>query len=270
MAAPEAFADGSQVLVLASRYTGDAPLAVASLASGTVTVLGDGDAPAGDPQSPGAFVAVPGPPAILATPSDSGLTADSRVELRQPGRPPAVLATSAALETDLGASPAGPVALVPLPDPSGDKIAVVIRPVSPKARGGIVVLNRAGQKIADSGLMNAGIPGTPAWSADGQSLAWLGLTLHARPGGQAAEQATPVIWHLGSAPQVISGHAAQALTTTASQCVWSPAGTAVACSFATPASKNLWAVTRVTARAMTTVPAPGMPLAWLPAGGSRS
>lgn len=53
---------------------------------------------------------------------------DSRVELRDAGRRPVVLATDAALNRDLGLSRGLPVGPMPSPDPVGSEVAVEVWP----------------------------------------------------------------------------------------------------------------------------------------------
>ncbi len=276
---PDSFADHDHDLVMledygavhaeTSSYSVQNPVWAASLSSGIQDSLGNADAVAGDPQAPGAFVSSAGSPVASGTPVQ--VTPDADVELRDAGHPPVVLATAAAINSDLGVVDQA-VQLVPVPDGAGDKIAVVVRPVSGSGLGGIVVLDRAGQMLAATPPGPTFVPGLPAWSPDGKSLAYVAF------GQGGGLEASLFIWHVGSQPRFIAipkGASPQAkaaggrVLVVPSWCIWSPDGKSVLCSTDPQAGQRSWAVTTITAREMTALPGPGFPVAWLPGGVGR-
>ena len=117
------------------------PISVVPLATGRAVSLGAGDQVAGDPQAPGAFVSVAAPAAPSASIQGG---ADAQIVLRDAGRPPVLLATAAALNSDLGYARSLPASLDPVPSPSGSEVAVAVRPEGASVTG-IVILNRTGQ-----------------------------------------------------------------------------------------------------------------------------
>lgn len=275
---PDSFADHDKDLIMLlnygegngeSTYSVQTPVWTATLSSGVQASLGNADAAAGDPQTAGAFVSDAGSP--VASASTSQISPDTDVELRVANQPPAVLATAAAINSDLGIVDQ-PVQLVPVPDPAGDKVAIVVRPVSGSPLGGIVVLTRTGRMLAATPPGATYIAGQPAWSPDGRSLAYANLANAGFTGGNEL-----FIWHMGGQPRPIAIPKAAASQGTApgggetlavpDWCVWSPGGTSVLCSDASQGSQGTWVVASTTARRMTAVHSPGFPVAWLPAGG---
>lgn len=258
-AQPDSFAYHDRDVVMlgnnggGSSYSVQNPITVFSLGTGSSTPLGIGDAVAGDPLAAGVFASVAAPPTASATVTQ--VTPDSRVELRDAGRPALVLATAGALNRDLGQGRNGPVQLIPYPDPSGDKIAVVVRSASHSQEGGgIVVLNRAGRVLATRATP-FGVPGIPAWSPSGASLAYAstGST------GNAL-----FIWTVGQpgAPRAVpSGDS------TYVWCVWSPDGRSILCDATANAGPQGWAVGTTSGGALTMVGGLGQPVAWLPGRG---
>jgi hypothetical protein len=219
-------------------------ITVNSLASGRSVQLGVGRFAAGDPRSVGAFVPVAGVPRPSAT--GNQLIPDIRLELREAGHPPVVLATAAKLNHDLGASRRREVALTPFPSPSGSQVAVEVETVTGSPLAEIIVLSRAG-KVLDTPAP-PGPPVSLAWSPAGTSLAFLSS-------GTSGPGLT--IWAIGG----------QSITTpfpfTGARydtCVWSPDGASVLCS--DPAGRH-WAVAHAAGGQMTAVPGRGVPIAWV-------
>ncbi len=259
-AAPDSFADHDRDLVMLLNYGGSSysvqnPVTVFSLDTGSSRSLGISDAAAGDPMAAGAFVSVAAPPRASVTATQ--VSPDSRVELRDAGQPALMLATAGSLNRDLGQGRNDPVQLIPYPDPSGDKIAVVVVSASDsQAGGGIVVLNRAGRVLATVATP-FGVPGIPAWAPSGASLAYAstGST------GNAL-----FIWTVGrpGAPRAIpSGDS------TYVWCVWSPDGRSILCDAGAETGPQGWAVGTTSGAAMTMVGGAGRPVAWLPGRGGK-
>jgi hypothetical protein len=198
------FADHDRSIVLQRlTYTlpvAKAPTSVQSVSTGRVTSLGIADTAAGDPQAPGAFV----PVAWHGLPLHDGVTPDVRLELRDVGSRPRVLAAAASLSHALGISSKVPVTLRAFPNPQGTMVA------------GVVVLSRLGKLL---GAESAGSPAIPAiaWNRPGTTLAFIGR-------GAAGAELTE--WDIGAQsstsvlPFGISGLAS---------CLWSPDGAAVLC-----------------------------------------
>jgi WD40-like Beta Propeller Repeat len=258
---PDSFAGHDRDVVMLLDYGNSSsstqnPVSVYSLGTGSSRPLGVADSVAGDPLAAGAFVSVAVPPEASATVAPFG--PDARVELRDAGRPAVVLATAASLNRHLGQSPDQPVQLIPYPDPAGDKIAVVVQPVSGSEDGaGIVVLDRAGRVIATAATP-FGVQGLPAWSPSGASLAYAS-TGNSGPalfiwtvGGRAAIRSFP------SGGEVYG------------QCVWSPDGRSILCLASAgpgqPGSPG-WAVLSTSTGVIATERGNGRPIAWLPGRG---
>jgi WD40-like Beta Propeller Repeat len=261
---PDSFADHDRDVVMLLDY-GDSssstenPVTVYSLGTGSSRSLGVADSVAGDPQAAGAFVSVAAPPQASATVTP--VIPDSRVELRDAARPAVVLATAGSIDRDLGQSPDQSVQLIPYPDPSGDKVAVVVQPVSGSEDGaGIVVLNRTGRVVATAATP-FGIDGLPAWSPSGASLAYAST-------GNAGRAL--FIWTVG-------GHdATRSFASDGdiySLCVWSPDGRSILCTATAapdaggPAGPAGWAVLSTSTGVIATVRGAGQPIAWLPGRG---
>jgi len=152
---------------LSNEQAGQPVAAVQSVHSGSTVSLGSADYAAGDPQQPGAFVAVPS----SAPPSQSDVQPDGTLDLKDVGQHPRVLATAAALKRAVHITAATPVTLVPTVNPQGTKVAVQIQSIYGKGAGGIVVLSRTGQVLGTE--LTSGSP-TITWSGAGNTLAWVG------------------------------------------------------------------------------------------------
>jgi len=170
---PGPFADHARALVMLKDYgtltSSDSPVSVVSMATGRQVPLGSGDHVAGDPQAPGAFVAVPAPAAASAASAQG--SPDSRVELRDAGRAPVVLATAGSLNRALGQPADTAVSLAAYPDPSGTKVAVTIRPASGGTAAEVVVLTRGRRVLSSVRALLATkdwSPALPIWLFDTQ------------------------------------------------------------------------------------------------------
>lgn len=268
-ALPGPFADHDQDLILILNQSGVVAQNLAwafSVASGSAVRLGTVDQAAGDPQTVGAFVSVFGAPVASATPTAA--IPDSGVQLNEAGQRPVVLATAAAINSDLGVVN-DPVQLVPLPDPAGDKVAVVVRPVGGKGFGGIVVLNRTGQMLGTTGPLQGAGAGLPSWSPSGSSLAYLRLGGVIGSGGRVSTVPVLYIWAIGRQPVPAqypgnpSVAAGPGHVLTGGSCTWSPGGTAVLC-VTSASGRDEWAVMSTSSRSVKLFPGPGVPIAWLP------
>jgi hypothetical protein len=266
------FADHDQDTILLQDY-GDPtssvqnPVSVASFTTGNAVSLGDADQAAGDPQTAGAFVSVAAPP--VASTTATQVNPDSEIELRVAGQPSVVVATAAAINSDLGVVNE-PIALLPFPDPAGDKILVTVQPASQGAFGGLVLLNRSGQPLgATAPSQTGGFIGEPGWSPSGRAVAYVDYGAVVESSGQVTTGTRLVIWPAGGQPTRISfGNSSSQGPSGGGRCVWSPGGSAVLCSSAEQTGPE-WVVAKPGARSVTVVPGPGQPVAWLPGEASR-
>ncbi|HEY7144712.1 MAG TPA: hypothetical protein VH637_10715 [Streptosporangiaceae bacterium] len=232
-----------------------------SLATGRPVTLGIGHNAAGDPQAPGVFATVIAP--VRATSATSNVIADSRIELRDLGHPVRLLASTADLERDLHLSPRGGAALTPYPSPSGDAVAVTVRPRFGSSTAGVVILSRSGRVLGtipvaagpaaavSTGPFTPPAGGGVAWSPSGQALAFPapgrsgpGLSVWTR-NGRLRKQAFP-----------------KATAAEYKSCLWSPDGQSIIC--ASGGIGQQWVVATMAAHVMTPVHGPGVPVAWLP------
>jgi hypothetical protein len=247
---PDPFADQDRALIMLQDYgtvTGSSsPASVVSLATGRPVPLGAGEHVAGDPRSAGAFVSVPAPSKPSATSAQLG--PDSRIELRDAGRPPVLLATAATLNRALGKPPGTAASLAGFPSPSGSEVAVTVRPAA-GGTAGVVVMARGGQVLA-SIRARLGGQSVPVWSPSGRSLAYLGTSATGGPQLNIWSAGGPAV--TGKLPYVAGVYSA---------CVWSPGGTAVLCP-GTGGSR--WAVARARDGHAVAVQGTGLPVAWLP------
>jgi len=232
----------------------DDPVSVLSLSTGRSVRLGRGDNIAGDPLRAGAFVSAPAPIHPSAQPNRS--LPDSRVELRDIGRPAIVLATAAQLNSELRLPGNAQVALFPCPDPTGGKVAIMVEPTTSDVPGGVVVMTRTGhvvQTISGTRRMSP-----LSWSRSGQSLAF------ATSGAQSAVH----LWNAVAGTRSLNLPGGQYGT-----CVWSPDAAWILCpaggvgSSGTNGAGAGWYLASAAGSAVVQTAGHGSPVAWL--GGSR-
>ena len=247
---PFADHDGEIVVLLSPDFNTDSDFVVSevALATGHSVKLGIAHQVAGDPQGRGVFVSVAGP--VVATTSATDVVPDSRVELREAGRPRKVLATATMINRALGQPARVPVELTPYPNPAGTQIAVTVQPQSDGSTSGVVILNRAG-RVLGTVATPKGPTGSDAvsWSPAGTSLAFTsagpnGATLRIWGSGQLRTQPFPA----GGTPNF---------------CLWSPDETALLCTSGQHNGQR-WLFASPSGGAMTKVTGSGLPVAWLP------
>ena len=228
-------------------------VAVVNAQSRVATALGTGSDAAGDPKAPGAIVAVASPPQAIVNVKNPA-TPDDELDLRDAGQPVENLGSAASLASDVGLDRSTPVALYPVPNPSGALVAVeVVDLLEPRgSNAGLVVLDRKGAAVAieTPGLGPAGGP-LPAWSPDGTTLAYPSEG----PGGPVIE-----VWAVGGtlASRPISAAAD-------GECLWSPSGQAILCDSAQTVAGQVqqnWNLADAGSEASADVLGPGFPIAW--------
>ncbi|HEY3811193.1 MAG TPA: hypothetical protein VGL49_07145 [Acidimicrobiales bacterium] len=257
---PDTFADGDQALVLVKSseqplHTG--AISTLTLADQHTVSLGVADEAAGDPAAVGVFVSVPALRTSFRAADGAfvGLP-DSRVELRDQGQRPLVLATAGQLNADLGQDPGRPVHLSVFPDPDGDTVAVVLNPpAGGESNVGVVLLDRRGQLLAvirpSSGPTEYS---WPSWSPDGRALAYP---------SHGVRGSALVVWTEGghvlarTAPDNGAGFG---------YCVWAPDGSAFVCPTFESAQAR-WDLGATRGGPLSSVAAPGNPIVWLPGAG---
>lgn len=233
-----------------------APITVTTIDAGRVVALGTGIEAAGDPQALGAFVSVaaPGIPPATSEPSQ-GEAADSRVERRDAGQPPVLLGTASSLEKALGARDIQPVSLEPVPDATGDLIAIAVSPTSGSGQAGLVVVDRAGHvRAVLPPASGVGADSGVVWSPDGTALAF-GVAL---PSGQGAGVGVWTVGHRFSSRVDPNPAASPA------GCQWSPDGAPILCDVLLPGDQVGLVEAGAAGGPLTDLAAPGQVLAWLP------
>lgn len=262
--APDAFADHDRALVwlagpasLTGTYAGttSSPVFVSDLATGRQVALGIGDQAAGDPAAPGAFVSVAAPVQPTSGVPSVRLQPDARLDLRDAGRRPVRLVTAREVNKMLGQLVSEQITLIPFPDPSGDKVAVVAYAPSGGQTGAIVVVDRAGRHLGSIPAVSGPLLYQAlAWSPDGKSLAF------ATVGTSGRELA---VWTIGgqilATPFPDVGYAY-------APCLWSPDGAAILCDAyrsKNPTGPHRWAIANTRGGPMAWVAAAGTPVAWL-------
>lgn len=255
------FADHDRALVSVYDLYGattSAPIFVSDVATGHRAGLGTGDQASGDPRAPGAFVSVAAPVRPSATVQDNQLSPDARLELRDIGHRPVRLVTAGQVDRMLGQPVDLQVAMVPYPDPSGDKVAVEVAAIAGGQTAAIVVLDRGGHLIDSvQATMGPLLKQRLTWSPDGQLLAFPTL-------GDGGTELT--FWTVGG--QVLTTQFLDPSDTYGS-CLWAPDGSAVMCAaYRTPKRDPVaWTVANTHGGGMVWVTSPGTPVAWLAAAG---
>jgi hypothetical protein len=210
---------------------------------------GDSSGVAGDPQSFAVFVSVPD----SSTPDGSQGLADSRIEWRAAGQAPLTVVTAAQLAKAASLDPAVPMHLAIYPDPSGDKLAVVVEPTtSGNSYSAIVILDRHGRYLGAVGV-GPGMPLTyvsPTWSPDGKSIAFPAV-------GQYGPQLA--VWSIGQPFPKLRDPPDPGLQF--GSCIWSPDGTELLC----PAGRTSGAewVFGGNTGPLVSIPNPNQPITWL-------
>lgn len=236
LAGAEPLSDRGRAVVVRAGPAADGKVSARPLSGGpAVSLGGSADDVAGDPSSLGAFVAVTsGRPGAAAEPWQSAGPPDSRVELRRSSGPAELLATAAQLNRDCGQPADQPAHLTVFPSPDGQKVAVMLNPISGGGSDSpMVILSRHGRVLASVGAGSGPIGySTAYWSPDGASLAYAsfgtgGTDLAVLTGTDLATQ--------GFQPD-----------TTVAGCTWSPDGAWILCLASTSYTSD-WVLARNTA-----------------------
>jgi hypothetical protein len=254
----DALADHDQAMVVLTEvatgtYTSTTHAGLAVLSSGRFTDLGLADTAAGDPAALGVFVSVPAPGPPVASTSVSFGQPDTRVELRDVGHPVMVLASATELSKSVGLAASDPVSLSPMPDPTGDRIAIGVSPVTGNGTEGIAVVDRSGHVLGAVPASEGPPPGFGvSWAPADDSLAFPVMT---------ASGAGVAVWSVGEALTVRSGPVTAALP---GQCQWSPDGATILCVVLEAGNQPAWEVADGGGGPVTALAAPGSLLSWLP------
>jgi hypothetical protein len=232
--------------------------------------LGAAESAVGDPDALGIFAVYADPGAGPGYERSNPLT-DTRIERRDAGAPPVVLAGADQVSADLGEPAGTPAILSVLPDPEGDRIAVLVVPAGPQPlRAGIVVLSRTGLLLGVVHLAGQGV-GQPAWSPNGRSLVYDAST---------PAHAAVAVWKVGRLPVIrtlrpprptsppTSGPARPPFTGLG-RCLWAVAGNGFLCADSQIGeTTTAWLLGRAGGGTLVQVIGPSFPLAWLPVSGT--
>jgi hypothetical protein len=251
---PVPFADHDRAVVVVTQGfpESQSSAVIVSLADGQTTVLGRADAAAADPQSFGAFVSTPDDP------RDGIGSSDARIELRVPGQSPVTVATAGELNQEVGQVSSTPVELRVYPDPTGDRLAVMLNPpVAVVSNVPIVILDRHGRLLSAIPQASGPVASTqPAWSPSGRLLAYPTYT---RTGPALAIQS------LSGRPRI---YEAPNSNTQIGNCVWSPTSITVVCPVSI-GSQTAWDFADTTTGRLTSGKSLGYPIVWLTSGRSN-
>jgi hypothetical protein len=174
-----------------------------------------------------------------------------------PSFPAGFTATSAQLKTYAGQSPATPERLTGFPDPTGQKLAVLLNPMgAEESNSALVVVSRAGRYIASTLPAEGPSQDTvPYWSPDGSAIAFatfgpVGTSLAVL---ELQDPGRPVVEQSLEPGTSVAG------------CVWSPDSRWVLCEAKSELATN-WVIARNDGRLtpIYSVPARYRPIAWLP------
>jgi hypothetical protein len=257
---PSALADHDQYVALENYNTSASqadgiPLSITSLVTGKAQRLGVGNDVAGDPAAAGVIASLAAPAITTGTSVaalQNGSWPDAKVVLRDAGKKDVLLASAEQLNEDIHLPASALTDFYSQPDPAGDKIAIVVQPLTGDLPAGVVVVTRTGHELF--ALSQAGRSVSVSWSPSGQSLAMAaqvphGSVLHIwNAGGSISAQPFPRKANYGG-------------------CVWSPDGAWILCAVAGQHSNGeQWAVASARGGPMVVTTGPGYPITWLGTG----
>ena len=227
---------------------------IVALADGRTMAIGRADAAAGDPQSFGAFVSAP----INVAPTSAVGSSDASIQLRDAGQPPMTLASAGELNEVVGQASTTSVDLRVYPDPTGDKLAVLLNPPGASAANvPMVILNRHGEVLTFLPQVAGPTAGAhPAWSPDGRLVAYPTDT----PTGRAL-----VIETLNAQPDL---YQVSNPNTQLGNCVWAPTAITVVC-LARTGLQTAWEFANPATGTLNSVKSLGYPVVWLPPPGAN-
>jgi hypothetical protein len=219
------FADGDRAVVtIGSGSDASYPVYVRVFGQQPVN-LGRADAVAGDPERAGAVVSIASSQATNQ-PSAGGQQAglafplmDTRVEMRDVGRPKIVLERASQLDAALDLPSDSPIQIRIVPSPTGQRFALEVTPsyYSPPWED-LVIVNRHGDIEGTA----EGLSSDVTWSRDGRALAYpvvnrghLDITM----------------WTIGARPLLKEGPRVdqKIVEYLGISCLWAPTGSAVLC-----------------------------------------
>jgi hypothetical protein len=248
-----------RLLTLGGDGSAPAPITLAARSGQVWETLGRGLDAAGDPTRQGALISVAKRP--LGTPAGVKRQPVAGLELRAAGQKPTTLVTAQGLAKTLGLPKTAPYRLSGHFSPDGQLVAVEERQLgSKKAAYGLAVLTREGANVVSASSVGPAITmGT--FSHSSEKFAYAVEPSAGKPGTivvvDLADEDVPQ--RAVTAPKKIRRIGA---------CVWSPGDSGLLCN-AADASELVWLrVNAHSGHVGLVEPAPGVPLAWLPRGGS--